>query len=184
MATARKSAARPKSPRELVDDAWVYADPDEQSAAIAFLLRGFNLAAFDSFLEEDGWNSPKAQANRAQLLEKRGMAIAAYSGGRLTEALGWLNFLQAAMQTARTLGKLGAQQAAKRKKVSETNAKNAQQPRAATHDPAEIRAEHARLIQGGHTDREARGLLVSRGTLGSQATIRRALGPSPKKSSH
>lgn len=56
------------------------------------------------------------------------------------------------------------------------NAVNASLPRpnARAIDHDEVRIEYRRLIQEGHTEREARGILVQRGNMGSQATIYRA----------
>ena len=55
------------------------------------------------------------------------------------------------------------------------NAVNASMPRpnARAIDHDEVRVEYRRLVQEGHTEREARGILVQRGNMGSQATIYR-----------
>lgn len=67
----------------------------------------------------------------------------------------------------------GAREALKLRRAR--NAVNASLPRpnarAVDHD--EVRIEYRRLIQEGHTEREARGILVQRGNMGSQATIYR-----------
>lgn len=59
--------------------------------------------------------------------------------------------------------------------VRRRNAENASMPRpnarAVDHD--EVLIEYRRLVREGHTSREARGILVKRGNMGSQATIYR-----------
>ena len=61
------------------------------------------------------------------------------------------------------------------KRRSARNAGNASMPRhnARTVDHDDLRNEYRRLVQEGHTNREARGILVQRGNMGSQATIHR-----------
>ena len=48
-----------------------------------------------------------------------------------------------------------------------------ERPNARTIDHDEVRREFDSLVRGGHTQREARGMLVQRGNIGSQATIYR-----------
>lgn len=61
------------------------------------------------------------------------------------------------------------------KRMRERNALNATSPRpngrATDHD--DVLIEYQRLVREGHTEREARGILVQRGTMGSQSTIYR-----------
>ena len=58
---------------------------------------------------------------------------------------------------------------------SERNAGNASMPRqnARTVDHDDVLHEYLHLVQEGHTQREARGILVMRGNMGSQSTIHR-----------
>ena len=77
-------------------------------------------------------------------------------------------------------GTHGAKAAAKL--LSKKNAGNASMPRpnarAVDHD--DVLNEHRHLVREGHTEGEARGILLQRGNMGSQATIYRVT----KKSSH
>ena len=58
----------------------------------------FNLAAFDDFVQEDGWNiSQKAQQNREFLIQCRAEALQAFKVRNHELAYAWLNFLHASM---------------------------------------------------------------------------------------
>ena len=88
-----------KAKRHLVREAWVYDDPTEHSAAIAWAaFHKFSLAAFDNYLEGPGWGSPKAQENQKLLEERRAQALDAFRTENHELALAWINFMQAAMQ--------------------------------------------------------------------------------------
>jgi len=41
--------------RRETPDGWLYDDKDEHSFVVHAMFHGFNLAEFDSWLEEDGW---------------------------------------------------------------------------------------------------------------------------------
>jgi hypothetical protein len=84
--------------RRLVDGAWLYEDADTQAAAMAWAIRGFNLAALDNYLDEPGWGSPAAQANRALLVQRRAQALEAQRVGQHELAFASINYLQAVMQ--------------------------------------------------------------------------------------
>ncbi len=60
--------------------------------------------------------------------------------------------------------------------LSKRNSSNASMPRpnARSTDHNEVKIEFNRLVREGHTEREARGILVDRGNMGSQSTIYRA----------
>lgn len=70
---------------------------------------------------------------------------------------------------------LTEQASATAKRVRERNVVNASKPRpnARAIDHDEVKLEYSRLVRDGHTEREARGILVQRGNMGSQTTIYR-----------
>lgn len=79
--------------------AWLYADTSVHSACVAWLmLHQFNLAAFDNFLQGNGWDaSPKTKENREFLIQRRAQALQAYADKNHELAYAWLNFLHASM---------------------------------------------------------------------------------------
>ena len=74
--------------------------------ALDWLFRGFNLAEFDDFLLEEGWDTPQALANREILLDRRSRAVAAFRAGNEEATQAWLDFLRVAMQLVRQRGVL------------------------------------------------------------------------------
>ena len=77
--------------------AWLYQDTSVHSACLAWaLFYNFNLVEFDDYLQEDGWDSPLAKANRAMLIQRRAQALQARKDSNKELAFAWLNFLKAA----------------------------------------------------------------------------------------
>jgi hypothetical protein len=88
--------------RTLVDGAQLYEDATEQSALIAFRFWGFNLWAFDDFLEEPGWDaSSLAKTHLAELLKYRAAAIAAMKAGDQLQTKAILTLLKGDMDRVR-----------------------------------------------------------------------------------
>lgn len=88
--------------RHLEGSAWVYDDLAVEVARTdwALFCGGFNLAAFDDYLEEPGWDTPKAIENRKLLMRRRAQALDAHRTGNHEAANAWINFLHAAMRAS------------------------------------------------------------------------------------
>jgi hypothetical protein len=84
--------------RQDKNGAWLYADPEVHSAAVAWTLNGFSLAELDNYLTEPGWDSEQAQAYRAKLMRSRSEALSAFAAGNQPLMLARLDFLQSALQ--------------------------------------------------------------------------------------
>ena len=83
---------------------WFYRGPDIRSAIIRWqLAHGFNLVELDNYLEESGWDSAAAQANRDLLLQRRAQALAAQKAGNQELVLAWLSFLSLAMRAGKRM---------------------------------------------------------------------------------
>lgn len=80
------------------DGAWTYEDRSVHSACMRWLLfEGFDLVAFDDYLQEDVWNRPTAKENLATLIERRAQALKASKDGNHELATAWINFLYVTM---------------------------------------------------------------------------------------
>ena len=83
---------------------WFYRGPDIRSAIIRWqFAHGFNLVELDNYLEESGWDSAAAQANRDLLLQRRAQALAAQKAGNQELVLAWLSFLSLAMRAGKRM---------------------------------------------------------------------------------
>ena len=88
------------------DDRWFYEDADVRSAAVAWQFVGFNLAEFDNYLEEGGWDTPLAKANRELLLLRRSEAVEAHAAHNSKLAFAWVSYLSLAMRVGKSLENL------------------------------------------------------------------------------
>ena len=88
------------------DNRWFYKDDDVRSAAVAWQFVGFNLAEFDNYLEEGGWDTPLAKANRELLLLRRSEAVEAHAAYNSKLAFAWVSYLSLAMRVGKSLENL------------------------------------------------------------------------------
>jgi len=86
--------------RQIEGGAWVYADRQEHAFSVVAMFKGFDLPAFDTFLEELAAD-PKAQPAFDSLCAQRADALAAYRAREMGECRAWLNSLQNAWQALR-----------------------------------------------------------------------------------
>ena len=83
---------------------WLYRGPEIRSAIILWqLTHGFNLVELDNYLEESGWESAAAKANRELLLKRRAQALAAHKAGQHELVVAWLSFLSLAMRAGKRM---------------------------------------------------------------------------------
>lgn len=95
-------------PRGIHSDAWLYDDEDEQSALVSWgVFEGFNLAAFDDFLEEPGWEaSDISRKHLDELLRWRANALTAWKTGERTQTTAYLTLMKNDMDRVREREKL------------------------------------------------------------------------------
>lgn len=89
--------------RRETPDGWLYDDKDEHSFVVRSLFHGFNLAEFDSWLEEHGW----PEENLKLLRHRRALAFDSFrrnDGGMMLERLEYLaNVMRNAIRHDRIL---------------------------------------------------------------------------------
>lgn len=86
-----------------ISDSWLYADPNVQSAIVDFgVFHNFNLADFDNFLAEPGWDaSSLTRAHLAELLKWRADALAARATGDRVRMIAILTLMKSDMDRVR-----------------------------------------------------------------------------------
>lgn len=83
---------------------WFYRGPEIRATIILWqLVHGFNLVELDNYLEESGWDSAAARANRELLLKRRAQALAAHKAGQQELVVAWLNYLSLAMRAGKRM---------------------------------------------------------------------------------
>jgi len=83
---------------------WFYRGPEIRATIILWqLTHGFNLVELDNYLEESGWESAAAKANRELLLKRRAQALAAHKAGQHELVVAWLSFLSLAMRAGKRM---------------------------------------------------------------------------------
>ena len=83
---------------------WFYRGPEIRTTIILWqLTHGFNLVELDNYLEESGWESAAAKANRELLLKRRAQALAAHKAGQHELVVAWLSFLSLAMRAGKRM---------------------------------------------------------------------------------
>lgn len=86
------------------EGAWLYSDPAVHECGMIWLMfYGFNLYELDNYLQEDGWDSPQAQANLSQLIQRRAIALRAQNEKNKDLAVAWLNYLALAMRVGKRM---------------------------------------------------------------------------------
>ena len=166
------------------DGAWKYHDNTQAELCTTVMaLTGWEITGFDDWINTDAhWKNSEFEGkkNRDELIELRHRLTRTFhdynhdnyvielEAQRLFAVAQWIASHVAGYKIARKEQLHSVAQAAR-------NASNAARPRpdARAVDHEDVLNEYRRLVQVGHTEREARGILVQRGNMGSQATIYR-----------
>lgn len=86
------------------EGAWLYSDPAVHECGMIWLMfYGFNLYELDNYLQEDGWDSPRAQANLSQLIQRRAQALRAQKEKNKDLVVACLNYLALAMRVGKRM---------------------------------------------------------------------------------